>query len=80
MKLTIDQEQEITAYYLKPSSLQETARYFLYLNDDRRKVKRILEKYNICFHDKETLEKIKVKNQKKTFIEHFDVENPSQIQ
>lgn len=52
---TKEQEQAIIDFYLSPQSLSETALFAGVTS--REQIKRLLVKYNIPFHSKETLKK-----------------------
>lgn len=74
---TKEQEQAIIDFYLSPQSLSETALFAGVTS--REPIKRLLVKYNIPFHSKETLKKIQQQNIEKVMINKYGSKNAFQV-
>ena len=77
IELPEEKELEIITFYLEPNNEFTTVKTF---NKNSRILHRIFDKHNVQRHSKEVKAKLLVDKQKATFLERYNVENPSQLE
>ena len=63
---TSEFELEVIKFYLEPNTLNDTVKQFKLNN--RQCVKHILERHNICLHDSQNIQKLRVKKSTQTCL------------
>ena len=77
IELPEEKELEIITFYLTPNNEFTTVKAF---NINNRILHRIFDKYNVQKHSKGVKAKLLVDKQRATFLERYNVENPSQLE